>query len=89
MESARASFSSSSCSSSFSSVECNRTSQPETYSFDQAINQEQASKASSYGQANSSAHLRRKSSDFRDVVKDSIYKEGRALSMKTTTREGY
>ncbi|KAF9624554.1 hypothetical protein IFM89_011728 [Coptis chinensis] len=87
MESARASFSSSSCSSSFSSVECNRTSQPETYSFDRAINQEQASKAPSYGQANSSAHLRRKSSDFRDVVKDSIYKEGRALSVKTTAQK--
>ncbi|PIA63147.1 hypothetical protein AQUCO_00200876v1 [Aquilegia coerulea] len=86
MESARASFSSSTCSSSFSSVEYNKPTQLETSSFDRMVNAEQAFGDPSVMQRNTSAHSR-KSSDFRDVVKDSIYKEGRSLSVKTTTKQ--
>ncbi|KAF5181351.1 Longifolia-like protein [Thalictrum thalictroides] len=87
MESARPSFSSSTCSSSFSSVDYNKTTQLETSSFDQVVNAEVAAlRDPSAMQANASVHSR-KSSDFRDVVKDSIYKEGRSLSVKTTTKE--
>ncbi|KAL5723239.1 hypothetical protein ACHQM5_006659 [Ranunculus cassubicifolius] len=86
MESARASFSSSTCSSSFSSADYNKTAQSETSSYDRSINSELPSREPSSMPANASSQSQ-KSSDFREVVKDSIYKEARSLSVKTTAKE--
>ncbi|KAK9118362.1 hypothetical protein Scep_016455 [Stephania cephalantha] len=85
-ESSRASFSSS-CSSSFSSVECNKPAQPELLSFDRTITQEITSKELHAYQSNASAQLGRQSPDFRDVVRDSMYREARGLSVKTGPKE--
>ncbi|KAI9154501.1 hypothetical protein LWI28_027205 [Acer negundo] len=71
-ESSRTSFSSSSCSYSLSSIECNKQqSQPET---------------SPYGQPNDSSQLSQQHVDLRDVVKDSMHREARELSIKTATK---
>ncbi|OVA14599.1 protein of unknown function DUF4378 [Macleaya cordata] len=87
MESSRASFSSSSSSSTFSSVDCNKPARLETPSLERNIFSETSSKEQRKTQPNASPKLGQPSLDFRDVVKDSIYKEARALSAKTTTKE--
>ncbi|XP_010258024.1 PREDICTED: protein LONGIFOLIA 2-like [Nelumbo nucifera] len=87
VESSRTSFSSSSCSSSFSSLDCNRT-QAELPPFDRAIFPQTPQRDLTMVEPNASPQLRRQSLDFRDVVKDSIYREHRSLSVKTTTKEG-
>ncbi|XP_058080305.1 protein LONGIFOLIA 1-like [Magnolia sinica] len=94
VESSRASCSSSSCSSSFSSLDCNRTAQPEPPSFDRAtlersLRNPQKSKNSDVESRPNSAYAQpgRESLDLRDVVKDSIYREARGLSVRTSTRE--
>ncbi|KAI9384432.1 hypothetical protein POPTR_012G061900v4 [Populus trichocarpa] len=85
-ESSRASFSSS-CSSSLSSLDCNKTAQPEASSFDRIIFPETHSRDPVITQPNTSAHSGRQSFDLRDVVKDSMYREARGLSVKTTAKE--
>ncbi|KAF8399608.1 hypothetical protein HHK36_015477 [Tetracentron sinense] len=83
-----ASFSSSSCSSSFSSFDCNKTAQPESSSFDRTIFPETPSRDwTPVNQPNASPRLGRQSLDLRDVVKESIYREERGLSVKTTVKE--
>uniref|UniRef100_A0A2P2M8E5 Uncharacterized protein MANES_02G056100 n=2 Tax=Rhizophora mucronata TaxID=61149 RepID=A0A2P2M8E5_RHIMU len=83
-ESSRTSFSSSTYSSSLSSLECNKQSQveppvlgrtiiPETHAWDSAICQPSTSLQASQLSVNLS-----------DVVKDSIYREARGLSVKTS-----
>ncbi|XP_057722363.1 protein LONGIFOLIA 2 [Arachis stenosperma] len=82
-ESSRASFSSS-CSSSISSMDCkaqadasfDRITFPETPRRDQVMNQ-----------TSTSTNLGHQSLDLRDVVKDSMYREARGLSVKTTIKE--
>lgn len=86
-ESSRVSFSSSSCSSSMSSLECNKTAQPEPCSFDRIIFPETHSRDPAMNQLSASPQLGRQSLDLRDLVKDSMYREVRGLSVKTTTRE--
>ncbi|XP_030474205.1 protein LONGIFOLIA 1 isoform X2 [Syzygium oleosum] len=85
-ESSRASFSST-CSSSMSSLECGRTVQPETSSFDRITFPEAPSRDAMVSQSSSSPNLCRKSLDLRDVVKDSMYREARGLPVNTTARE--
>ncbi|XP_030533164.2 protein LONGIFOLIA 1 isoform X2 [Rhodamnia argentea] len=85
-ESSRASFSST-CSSSLSSLECSRTVQPGPSSFDQITFPEAPSRDATVSQSSPSPNLHRKSLDLRDVVKDSMYREARGLSVKTTARE--
>ncbi|KAJ4831845.1 hypothetical protein Tsubulata_017510 [Turnera subulata] len=85
-ESSRASFSSS-CSSSLSSLECNKTNQPEASSFDRIIFPETPSREPVLVQQSASANFGRQSLDLRDVVKDSMYREARGLSVKTTAKE--
>lgn len=85
-ESSRASFSSS-CSSSLSSLDCNKTAQPEASSFDRIIFPETPSRDPVISQPSTSAPLGRQSLDLRDVVKDSMYREAKGLSVKTTTKE--
>lgn len=82
-ESSRASFSSSSCSSTFSSLDFNRTIQPETLSLRQTSIPEspfQTTAASKERQPSSTKGIR--SHDLRDVVKDSMHREVRSLSIK-------
>ncbi|KAA8541048.1 hypothetical protein F0562_025011 [Nyssa sinensis] len=86
-ESSRPSFSSSSRSSSFSSLDCNRAAQPETSSFDRIIFPETPSRGSAMNQSSASPQFGRQSLDLRDVVKDSMYREARGFSSKNTTKE--
>lgn len=84
-ESSRASFSSS-CSSTLSSLDCNKTAQPET-SSDRIIFPETPLRDTVINHPGTSPHVGRQSLDLRDVVKDSMYREARGLSIKTTTKE--
>lgn len=86
IESSRPSFSSS-CSSSLSSQDCGKTAQPEASSFDRIIFPETPSRDAVLTQPSTSPHLGRQSLDLRDVVKDSMYREARGLSVKTTNKE--
>ncbi|XP_057463075.1 protein LONGIFOLIA 2-like [Actinidia eriantha] len=81
VESSRTSFSSS-CSSTFSSVDCNKIAQPEPSSS----SHRNPSQMLPIKQQNSSLHLRQQSPDFRDVVKNSICRETHGLSVKTVTK---
>ncbi|KAJ9147515.1 hypothetical protein P3X46_029668 [Hevea brasiliensis] len=87
-ESSRTSFSSSSCSSSLSSLECNRASHLEPCSFNQTIGPETRVRdlPSPIYQPNASFQSSQQSLDLRDVVKDSIYREARGLSVKTVSK---
>ncbi|KAK8507054.1 hypothetical protein V6N13_069847 [Hibiscus sabdariffa] len=85
-ESSRASFSSS-CSSSMSSLDCNKIAQQEASSSDRILFPETPSRDTMMNQPSSSPHLGSQGVDLRDVVKDSMYREARGLSVKTTTRE--
>lgn len=87
MESSRPSFSSSSCSSSSSSLNCGRTGQPEPSSMDRIIYPEIPSRDPIISQTNASPLTGRLSADLRDVVKDSMYKDSRRLSVKTKIKE--
>ena len=85
-ESSRVSFSSS-CSSNLSSLDCNKTAQLETSSFDQIIFPETPSRDPEINQPSNSTHSGQQPLNLRDVVKDSMYRESKGLSIKTTTRE--
>ncbi|KAK6276110.1 hypothetical protein POUND7_005819 [Theobroma cacao] len=85
-ESSRASFSSS-CSSSLSSLDCNKTAQQDASSFDRILIPETPSRDPAMNQLSTSPHLGSACLDLRDVVKDSMYREARGLSVRTTTRE--
>ncbi|XP_068654176.1 protein LONGIFOLIA 2-like [Aristolochia californica] len=103
-EASRASFSSSSCSSSFPSLECLKATQHEPLPFERTSLQDRRSRNSHKSpvsnhdyQPNCQAVLRdplngnTQSScqpfDIRDVVKDSIYRDKRGLSVRTPSRE--
>ncbi|KAK3032555.1 hypothetical protein RJ639_036794 [Escallonia herrerae] len=86
-ESSRTSCSSS-CSSTFSSVDCKKTAQPEPWSSGQSISPQTPSPIMPKKQPNCSLDLRRQSLDLRDVVKDSMCREVRGLSVKTVTKHG-
>ncbi|CAI9754100.1 unnamed protein product [Fraxinus pennsylvanica] len=82
-ESSRASFSSSSRSSSFSSLDCNRTTQLEPSSYDRILFPETPSRDPSMSPQTSSSQFSRQTLDLRDVVKESMYREVQGLSVKT------
>lgn len=77
---------SSSCSSTFSSVEY-KTSQQEPSPSSQATFLETPSRNQPTNQLIGSTHLCQKSFDIRDVVKDSMHREARGLLVKTATKE--
>ncbi|XP_022738283.1 protein LONGIFOLIA 1-like [Durio zibethinus] len=85
-ESSRASFSSS-CSSSLSSLDCNKTAPQEASSFDRILFPETRFRDPVMNQPSTSPRLGSQCLDIRDVVKDSMYREARGLLDKTTTRE--
>ncbi|KAI3976710.1 hypothetical protein MKX01_008568 [Papaver californicum] len=84
-ESSGPSVSSSSCSSSFSSHDY-KTSQQESNSSERIIFPVAPSRDPSIIQTNTS-QVSRHSLHFRDVVKDSMYRDARGLSVKTTAKE--
>ncbi|XP_038894284.1 protein LONGIFOLIA 1-like [Benincasa hispida] len=84
-ELSRASFSS--CSSSLSSSEYNKTAPSQASSFDQILLSRTPSRDSIANQSNTSPRVGRQQLDLRDVVKDSMYREARTLSVKTSTNE--
>ncbi|KAL2254105.1 protein LONGIFOLIA 2 [Sesamum indicum] len=87
-ESSRASFSSSSRSSSFSSLDCNRaTTQLEPASFDRIIFPENPPRDPAMNQQNTSPQFTQQTIDLRDLVKDSIYREVQGVSIKAKTVE--
>ncbi|XP_027329395.1 protein LONGIFOLIA 1-like [Abrus precatorius] len=81
-ESSRASFSS--CSSSVSSLDCKAEAEA---AMDRIVFPETPSRDTVTNQPTISPHLGRHSLDLRDVVKDSMYRDARGLSVKTTGRE--
>ncbi|CAN4086244.1 unnamed protein product [Withania somnifera] len=87
-ESLRPSFSSSSRSSSFSSLDCNKTSQQEPLAFDRLSFADTPSRESSAGQPNASPQFARQSLDIRDVVKDSMNREAQRFSAGPIMKEG-
>ncbi|KAG6390042.1 hypothetical protein SASPL_151520 [Salvia splendens] len=84
IESSMASCSSSSHSSSFSSLDCNKASQMEAGSFDRMIFPETPSSDSAMIVQ---PQYRRHSLDLRDLVKESIYRETHGLSLKAKPAE--
>ncbi|KAM3318848.1 protein LONGIFOLIA 2 [Capsicum chacoense] len=86
-ESSRPSFSSSSRSSSFSSLDCNKTSQQEPLAFDRLSFAETPSREAAAGQPNASPQFGRQSLDIRDVVKDSMNREAQRFSAGPTVKE--
>ncbi|XP_073015212.1 protein LONGIFOLIA 1-like isoform X1 [Primulina eburnea] len=86
-ESARASFSSSSRSSSFCSLDCNRTTQLEPTSFDGVIFTETPSRDSAMSLQDSSPYFSRQVIDLRHLVKDSMYREVQGSSVKAKSTE--
>ncbi|KAL4298087.1 hypothetical protein GQ457_12G006260 [Hibiscus cannabinus] len=84
-ESSRALFSSS-CSSSMSSLDCNKIAQQEASSFDRIPFPETPSRDTIMNQPSTSPRLGSQCVDLRDVVKDSMYRDARGLSVKTMTR---
>lgn len=101
MDSSKTSCSSSSCSS-FSSFDCNKSTQRDS-SFDQTFFADKPPKNSPKTRSSDidtksicpdpgsdqivSINSNQQSLDFRDVVKDSIYKDAQSLSVKTSTQE--
>ncbi|KAE8670340.1 hypothetical protein F3Y22_tig00112159pilonHSYRG00300 [Hibiscus syriacus] len=85
-ESSRASFSSS-CSSSMSSLDCNKIAHQEASSIDRIIFPETPSRDTMMNQPSTSPRLGSQFVDLRDVVKDSMYREAKGLSVKTMTKE--
>ncbi|KAH9606605.1 hypothetical protein KSS87_019769 [Heliosperma pusillum] len=86
-ESSRASFSCSSHSSSFSSLDFGGTGQPEPSSMDRIIFPEIPSRDPVISQTSSSPKMGRFSVDLRDVVKDSMHRDSRGSSVQTITKE--
>ncbi|XP_026377480.1 protein LONGIFOLIA 1-like isoform X2 [Papaver somniferum] len=85
-ESSRTSISSSSSSSSFSSVNCKNVVRAEIPQQGNIFS-ETSSKQLRSAQQNASPQLRQPPLDFRDAVKDSIYKEACGTPAKTMTKE--
>ncbi|KAL1538799.1 protein of unknown function (DUF4378) [Salvia divinorum] len=86
-ESSRASFSSSSCSSTFSSLDFNRAIQPETLSLRQISIPESPFQTTSSKARQPSLAKGTRSQDLRDVVKDSMHREVRSLSIKSQSND--
>ncbi|KAL8130285.1 hypothetical protein V2J09_019440 [Rumex salicifolius] len=86
-ESSRPSFSSSSRSSSFSSLDCGRLNHPDPSSLDRIIFPDTPSSDPVITQPSPSPKIGRLSLDLRDVVKDSMHRETRGLSVQQHMKE--
>lgn len=74
----------SSCSSSLSSLECNKTAQLEASSFSRINILESPSMGSALDQSNTSSHSERQPFNIKHVVKDSMHREVRTSFIKMT-----
>lgn len=90
IESSRPSFSSSSHSSSFSSLDCNRAtqSQLEPGSFDRMLFPDTPSRDPAMSLQNTLPQYSRQTVDLRDLVKESIYRDSQGSSGKAKSTEG-
>lgn len=86
-ESSRASYSSSSCSSTFSSLDCNRIAQSERLALRQINIPESPFQITAVKEQKPSFTKGKQSLDLRDVVKDSMYREARCLSIKSLAND--
>ncbi|KAL0311717.1 UNVERIFIED_CONTAM: protein LONGIFOLIA 1 [Sesamum calycinum] len=86
-ESSRASYSSSSCSSTFSSLDCNRIAQSERLALRQINIPESPFQITAAKEQKPSCTKGKQSLDLRDVVKDSMYREARCLSIKSLAND--
>ncbi|KAK4417585.1 hypothetical protein Salat_2171200 [Sesamum alatum] len=86
-ESSRASYSSSSCSSTFSSLDCNRIAQSERLALRQINIPESPFQITAVKEQKPSLTKGKQSLDLRDVVKDSMYREARCLSIKSLAND--
>ncbi|KAL0450455.1 UNVERIFIED_CONTAM: protein LONGIFOLIA 1 [Sesamum latifolium] len=86
-ESSRASYSSSSCSSTFSSLDCNRIAQSERLALRQINIPESPCQITAVKEQKPSFTKGKQSLDLRDVVKDSMYREARCLSIKSLAND--
>ncbi|KAL3844594.1 hypothetical protein ACJIZ3_001997 [Penstemon smallii] len=87
VESSRPSYSSSSCSSTFSSLDCNKTAQLEKLSQRQINVPESPFQTKAIKEQKLSSTEEKPSLDLRDVVKDSMYREPRGLSIKSSSND--
>ncbi|GMH21906.1 hypothetical protein Nepgr_023749 [Nepenthes gracilis] len=87
-ESSRASYSSSSRSSSFSSLDCGRAGKPDSSSLEPIIFPEISARDPIISQLTANPKFGRHFLDLRDVVKDSIYQDSQGQSVQTETQEG-
>lgn len=87
VELSRTSCSSSCSSSTFSSADCNKNCQSEPSSSCHSNFPEMTYLVSPPKQPNSSLQLSRQPVDLRDIVKESMYKQSRGLSVKTNTKD--
>ncbi|XP_038695643.1 protein LONGIFOLIA 1-like isoform X2 [Tripterygium wilfordii] len=85
-ESPRTSISTSSCSSSYSSLDYTKTSHPEQSSFKETNPPKTPTWDSPMYQQNASSKLKPQLIDFRDVVKDSIYRDTHGLSVRASNK---
>ncbi|KAK6128611.1 hypothetical protein DH2020_037646 [Rehmannia glutinosa] len=86
-ESSQASNSSSSCSSTFSSLDHNKTAKPETHSLKQTNISESPFHIKAKKEQPPSLTKGLQSPDIRHVVKDSMYREARGVSIKSFTTD--
>ncbi|CAA2996065.1 Hypothetical predicted protein [Olea europaea subsp. europaea] len=86
-ESSRASCSSSSCSSMLSSSDYNKMTQPEAITFIPKIIRETSHQTTAMKERNTSFATGQQSIDLWDVVKDSMYRETRGLSISSKAKD--
>ncbi|KAL0461571.1 UNVERIFIED_CONTAM: protein LONGIFOLIA 2 [Sesamum latifolium] len=87
METSQASSSSSSCSFASSSLDYNRTAEPETLSLRQINISESPLQITAMTEQQPSSARGLQSPDIRDVVKDSMYREARSLTIKSVAND--
>ncbi|TQD83282.1 hypothetical protein C1H46_031139 [Malus baccata] len=87
-ESSKTTVASSSCSSSFSSLEHQKAAEQETSLSGQTISNDNYARDLSLNQPNVLMHIRRRSVDLQDLVKDSTYREARGISVKPAAKDG-
>ncbi|CAN6708462.1 unnamed protein product [Malus baccata var. baccata] len=87
-QSSKTTVASSSCSSSFSSLEHQRAAEQEPSLSGQTISNDNHARDLSLNQPNVLMHIRRRSVDLQDLVKDSTYREARGISVKPAAKDG-
>ncbi|KAB2610392.1 protein LONGIFOLIA 1-like [Pyrus ussuriensis x Pyrus communis] len=87
-ESSKTTVASSTCSSSFSSLEHQKAAEQEPSLSSRTISNDKHARDLSLNQPNVLMHIRRQSVDLQDLVKDSTYREARGISVKPAAKDG-